>query len=198
MQQDNFLNIICQLENASHIVTTEEYVGSKTIESDLTFKDFKPGLFNKIFGLCLFGLPLIFIVYYGFHSRTLTGSKIGGMAVVGIFMIIGLVSAINQFFNNKSQNYKIQIDSKGISIDDTLYQWDDIYKTAIMQKGTGKNSRNCLLLAFNDMSSYEYYDLSNFIILNMDGFSLTLAKYIEYFKPKNKRLRPTNKSSPNN
>ena len=80
-------------------------------------------------------------------------------------------------------NFTIRVDHTGISIGDTQYKWDGIYEIAIMSKTGGNKSYKYLVIAMPDMSTYESYDLTNFVSFKPFGFGMTLAKYIEYFKP---------------
>jgi hypothetical protein len=189
-QQNNIFNVIKQLENASSVMTTEEYIGSRKIECHSSFKIFKPSIFFRVFILCFFGWPLIYIVYHAFQAKTLTHSELGGMLAGGLGSAIFMVNAINQFFVSKDLNYKIRVDTTGISFDDKVYKWQDIYATAIMTKFGGNRSYKYLVIASDDRSTYQCYDLINFISLNTAGFSMRLSQYIGYFKPQMNTFRP--------
>jgi hypothetical protein len=60
-----------------------------------------------------------------------------------------------------------------------------------MSKAGGNKAYKYLVIAMPNMSTYESYDLTNFVSLNPVGFGMTLAKYIEYFKPNSKIELPS-------
>ena len=66
-----------------------------------------------------------------------------------------------------------------------------MYETAIMTKTGGSSRYYYLVIALKNLSTYEPYKLSNFLSFNPFGFAMTLAKYIEYFKPEKKISRPS-------
>jgi len=182
-QQDNFLDQIRQLENGGTIQSTKDYVGSRKLAIDISSKIFRPSIFLKLLVL-IFGLIILAIaIVKTFQPKSLTNSEIGGLVIAYVLSFILSINAIRQFITDKTMNFQIRIDNSGISIDETVYKWTEIYETAIMKKFAGKSTYKYLVIALNNKSTYECYDLTNFVNLNPRGFSVTLAKYIEYFKP---------------
>ena len=180
---DNFLEGIKQAEEGLVIKTTHEYIGSRKIApaTPLTFKKFRTSIFFKLLGLSLPVGLLVVAIFFTFQPRSLTNTEIGGVFVGYAASFFFGANFIRQDFLDKRRNIKIRVDNSGISIDDTLYKWSNIYETAIMTKVGGKSSH--FVIALDNMSTYESYDLTNFASLNPFGFGMTLAKYIEYFKP---------------
>ena len=180
---DTFLEEIRRAEGGIVIKTTKEFVGDRKINFDDSAKMFRPSIFFKVFIYCVFGCPFLFMFYRVIQPQALTGSQMGGMLAGIIGLIIILLNAYNQFSLKEEMNYKIWIDKTGIKINDTLYAWENIYETAIMKKNRGKDNDQYLVIGLENMSTYESYDLTNFKSLNPFGFGMTLAKYIEHFKP---------------
>jgi hypothetical protein len=182
---DNFLEEIRQREQAGVIKTTHEFIGSGRINptTDISFKTFKPAIYFKLLVLC-FAIGLFALaVFKTFQNKSLTNSETGGVIVAYLASIIIGINAIRQFLVDKAMNFKIRVDNSGISIDNTLYKWADIYETAIMKKFAGRSTYKYLVIGLKDKSTYKCYDLTNFVNLKPFGFSMVLAKYIEYFKP---------------
>ena len=194
IQTENFLEHIRQteLQNFDKLTrfytrltleTTNDFVGSKKVTQDLTEKMFKPDKYFKLYVL-IFG----FIIFVAVIKETFFKSNlnIGGLIFGYIFSAILIYTAIKQFYFNKALNYLITIDRTGISIDKRTFFWKDIYETAILTKREGKYKTKYLIIAMNDLTTYEKFELTQFIDLNFWGFSPTLSKYIEYFKPATK------------
>lgn len=187
---DEFLERIRQTEvdNLDHISrfvpgmtieTTAEFVGSKRLKEDIVEKTFKPDNYFKYAVLTFaFGVLVLTVKETFFKSNANTIGLVFGYVFSGILIF----TAIRQFFYDMSLNYVIHLDNKGISIDDKLFEWNNIYETAILTKPAGNSKIKYLIIAFNDRNSYEKFELTHFINLNFWGFSSTLSKYIEYFK----------------
>ncbi len=185
---DNFLEEILQVEQGSAIKATGEYVGTRKliVTVALNYKAFKPSILFKSFILIFIAGLIILAIFKTFQPKKLTDSEIGGLVVLYIASFIIGANVIRQFFTDTAMNFIIRVDHSGISIDDRQYKWDNIYETAIMSKAGGNKTYKYLVIAMPNMSTYESYDLTNFVSLNPFGFGMTLAKYIEYFKPNQK------------
>ena len=161
------------------IETTNEFIGSKRVVEDITEKKFKPDIFFK-YGVLMFAFGLLGLTFREtFSNKANTGGLIFGYA----FSAIIIFTAIKQFFYDKSLNFEILIDRTGIIIDNKTFLWKDIYETAILTKRSGKYKTKYLIVALNNMTTYEKFELTHFINHKFWGFSSTLSKYIEYFKP---------------
>jgi hypothetical protein len=189
--QDDFLERIrlTELENLDKLTkflavwtieSTKDYIGSQKVKQSISEKKFKPDPYFKwvmlTFGLLLLTIP---IKETFFKSNTTVTGLVFGYSFAAIFIYI----AIKQFYFDKSLNYVITIDATGISIDDMKYFWKDIYDTAILTDSTGGDTTKYLIIAMNNLTTYEKFELTKFINLKILGFSGTLSKYIEYFKP---------------
>ena len=161
------------------IYPTAEYIGSKQVKQDISEKKFRPDIFFKLAVLMLLSgfLTLTF-------TKTFFKSDINALGRIFIYLLLSLLiyGAIKQFFFDRSLNYEILIDNLGITIKEKTYSWRDIIDTAILTIGPGSAKNKYLIIIFKD-KSYEKFDLTHFINLNFWGFSSTLSKYIEYFKP---------------
>jgi hypothetical protein len=173
------LNRISRFFSAMTIDRTANFPGVKRVREDLAEKTFKPDNYSKYIVLTLITGVLLLTG----RATFLTGSKEKGLVIALVILILLIFSAIKQLFFDKSLNFVIHLDRKGISIDDRLFEWNDIYATAILSKPSGKSTTRYLIIAFNDLTTYEKFDLSQFMNLNFWSFSSTLSKYIEYFKP---------------
>ena len=123
---------------------------------------------------------LVLAVWETFSNQK---SPLKDILIINCLAVVIIIAVIKQFFLNKKLNYTITINTTGISIDERIFLWKDIYATAIATKGGGKNRSEYLLIAMKDLVTYEMFNLSQFADLNFDGFSATLSAYIEYFKP---------------
>jgi hypothetical protein len=185
---DKFLEDIRQTEQAWSIKTTRDYVGSRKIEppQPLASKIFKPSIVFKLFALFFLAIIPAIVSIKIIKQKGLTNSEIGGLIAGSIGLAIIVPQLLRQAFYDKERNFTIRIDHIGISIDDTSYPWDTMYETAIMTKTGGSSRYYYLVIALKNLSTYEPYKLSNFLSSSPFGFAMTLAKYIEYFKPKMK------------
>ena len=190
-QTDDFLERIRQTEVQNFdkltrfftgltIETTNDFVGSKKVTQDLTEKIFKPDKYFKL-AVLTFGFIIVAVVVKETFIKS--NASVGGLIFGYIFSAIIIYTAIKQFYFDKALNYLITIDRTGISIDEKTFPWKDIYETAILTKGGGKYKTKYLIIAMNDLTTYEKFELTQFINLNFWGFSSTLSKFIEYFKP---------------
>src|SRR5215831_20846984 len=189
MEEDNFFGQIRQAEEDMYRMSTGNPVSvtiqitsylaaDKEINIDKPTKTFRPSIFFKA-GLTTLIVGIFVFAIYALNRKS-THINVGGMLVVFVAFIIIMINAIRQFFFDKSLNYTIKIDYTGICIDDTLYAWKDIYGTAIMSVPTSKSPTKYLIIALNDLGTYEKYELTNFGSWNFGGFSETLSNYIEY------------------
>lgn len=190
-QTDEFLERIRQTEvqnldkitgliTGITIQTTKDTAGSSRVKKDISNIVFKPDKYFKI-AVLTFGF-----IFFGFLVKETvfkTNIPVSGLILGYIFSAIIIYTAIKQFYFDKALNYVITIDNTGISIDDHTFPWKNIYETAILTKGGGKYKTKYLIIAMNDLTTYETFQLTQFINLNYRGFSSTLSKYIEYFKP---------------
>lgn len=138
-------------------------------------KDFRPSWFRKgliLVFLLTFSFPLIELIMYWKKDPI-----IYSLVLIALSVLFGFL-AYDGFFNKK-KNYLIHLDSSGISIGETFYNWSSIQQTAILEIGAGRGQHNYLVLVFND-GSYRKYLLQSF--LTFWGFRSSLSAYIEYFK----------------
>ena len=186
--QDDFLERIrlTELENLDKLTKflavwtierTKDYAGSQKVTRSISEKKFKPNPYFKLVVLT-FGLLLLAIAI----KATFFNSTVTELFFAYSFAAIIICTVIKDFYFDKTLNYVITIDQTGISIDDMKYFWKDIYDTAILTGGGG-NTIKYLIIAMNNLTTYEKFELTNFVNLNFLGFSATLCKYIEYFKP---------------
>ena len=162
-----------------HIETTKEFEGAKNVKEDLTEKEFKHDSISKY-------LLLIFAVFMtskAIKDTFFASSTDTALVVVEYFLsAIFICAAIRQFFFEKPLTYNILIDKTKIEIENKTFFWEDIYETAILTKGGGKNKTEYFIIAMKDMNNYEKFELRNFNGFSYWNFSATLSKYLEYFK----------------
>ncbi len=184
---DKFLEDIRVAENAWNIETTRNYVGMRKITppDPISLKIFKPGIVLKLAAVFLSAIPVIVILTL-VRKKTVTDNEIAGLLVGFGCLAIIIPQVVRQAFYDKTRNFIIKIDATGISINDVIYPWGTVYETAIMIKTGGGSRYKYLVIALDNQSTYEPYDLSGFLSLNPFGFAMTLSKYIEYFRPEPK------------
>ena len=183
---DTFLEDIKRLEIATSLKTTSEYLGRRKLQphKPIQSKQFKPSVAFKCF-IVLFITGLLAMAIWGtFQPKKLTDNQIGGVLVAYLAVLILSINVYRQFFSDEAINYTIYIDSNGIKVNHILYRWDDIYATAIMKKTGGHSNYLFLVIAMKNQSTYESFDLTNLGGFYPFGLGLTLADYIEYFKPR--------------
>ncbi|MEI9957409.1 MAG: hypothetical protein WDM90_14205 [Ferruginibacter sp.] len=161
------------------IETTKDFSDYKHLKKAITEKKLKPDfLFKYIvlaFGICIFAK----VIKNTFFEKHIDIPVLVLGYVLSVFLIYLF---LKEFFLDKSLNYEILIDRNGIIIENRTFLWKDVYETAILTIGGGKNQREYFIIALNDMNSYEKFELRNFKGLTIWNFSATLSKYIEYFK----------------
>lgn len=162
------------------IRTTTDLTRGKIVRRNETFIEFNPSTTYKISAL-VFALSILIIAIVSTFNKV--PANTGGLIVAYAASIYLIILIVNQLFLDKRRNYKIRVDEKGIQIDATLYEWKNIMETAILRVTSSNNYYKYLIIAFEDGKTYEKFDLSSFISLNFYGFSMRLAKYIEYYKP---------------
>jgi hypothetical protein len=176
---DNISRFFSRIEihPAITIRTTAELAGTRRVKEDVAEKTFKPDTY-----LQLAFVPLAFGLYLFIRRPSL---DIVPILIVFILCltVVSIIAIIKKRFFDNGRSFIIRLDNKGISIDDTLFEWKDIYQTAILTKREGRSRTNYLIIAYNDMENYEKYELTNYSSSNTRGFSSKLAQYIEYFKP---------------
>lgn len=182
-QNPNFLEEIRQLEDGIKIQTTRKYVGLSKLQYDQPFIEFKTSKPNPIFAYVFVGSLLVFAPFYAFFHPDLSVNQHIGLAIVAIACGWILIGIANQSRIEKSRTYTIRIDHTGITIAGTLYEWENIDETAILQKPSAKNPWRFLVVALKDTSTYECRDLSNFFTWKLANFPLQLSLFIEHFKP---------------
>lgn len=183
MIMDKFLDDIRVAENAWSVKTTRDYAGLRKIAPSrpISVKIFKPSPVLKLAAVSFLALPVIVILEL-VHQKTVTGNEIAGLLVGFACLAIIIPQLVRQAFFDKKRNFIIKVDAAGISIDDAIYSWETVYETAIMVKTGGSSRYKYLVIAMDNQSTYEPYDLSSFVSLNPLGFGMTLSKYIEYFR----------------
>lgn len=170
---------VTKLFSNMHIQTTKEFEGTKYVKEALTEKKFKH---DSIFKYLL----LLFAVFISSKAIKDTFFKNNTDTVLivleYILSVTFIYAAIRQFFSGKPLNYNILIDRAKIEIEKQTFLWKDLYATAILTKGGGKNKKEYFIILMKDMNTYEIFKLRNFKGLTYWDFSATLSRYIEYFK----------------
>lgn len=151
------------------------------------FKNFKTNKTLKIFkkskGLMFGGFLLVGMILFAIVMSILRNGEqnFGGLAT-GFFLLFVLTySTLKQFFFDESLNFTIYIDNEGIQIDETLFIWQRVRETAILNLPGRNDGTNILVILLYD-DSYWTYNLSNFYTFN--GIAKSLSNYIEFFKNK--------------
>lgn len=161
------------------IETTSEIARPKDVVVDNTEKTFRPSSYSKYVMLTLaLGLLFLTVRETFFSSKANATGLLFGYTFSGIL----LVTSIWLYSLDKTLNYVIRVDRHGILIDDRLFQWQNIYETAILTNPGAKVNSQYLIVVDKTKVSYDKFDLANFSGLNFGGFSLTLCRYIECFK----------------
>ncbi|MDF2189233.1 hypothetical protein [Paraflavitalea sp. CAU 1676] len=181
------LNLISKFFSEMTIETTSEIARPNDVVGDITEKTFRPSSYSKYVVLAL-ALGLLILVV----RETLFSDKANGIGLLFGYTFSGIliVTSIWQYSLDKTRNYVIHVDRRGILIDDRLFQWQNIYETAILTNPGAKVNSQYLIVVDKTMVSYDKFDLANFSSLNFEGFSLTLCRYIEYFKRVSRAEQP--------
>ena len=175
---DPRLEEIKTLENADAIKTTKTYAGLTKFTFDKDSIQFRQGLAPKIFILligCIFATPALLQIAKIFIKNP-TGSQIASVDLGTFFGLSLLVIGIHLFGAKK--NAPIRIDKSGITLDGELYNWNDIYATAILERYRSAY----LTVVLNENSTYRLYRLTGLRAFDL-FFPITVSKYIEHFKP---------------
>lgn len=170
---------LVKLFSALTIETTKDFEGSKQVKQDLIEKKFKPDFLLKYIVL-IFSVWILSKAIKDTFFENNTNTTL--LVLTYILSVVLIYTSIRQFFFDKSLNYEIIVDRNSIKIENKTFLWKDVYETAILTKGGGKNKREYFIIALKDMNTYEKFELRDFEGLTYWNFSATLSKYIEYFK----------------
>lgn len=133
-------------------------------------------------GLLIFSLVMVFIFANRLSSSEYNSStQSSSFFMLGLFGITLFVTC-RTFFVEDEFDFSILIDNSGITIRDVLYPWVDFHDTAFLYKGGGRSTTIYLILAKNDMVSYEKFDITSFT--SIFHSEKKIAGYIDYFRPK--------------
>jgi len=146
-------------ENADAIKTTKTYAGLTKFTDDKDAMQFRPSL-----------VP--FIIVFAFGSFILFMPLLAKTCTLGLVVLFVI---LRQFRTQKKAG--ILIDKSGITLEGTLYPWNDIYATAILERYRSAY----LTLALKENSGYRLYRLTNFRVFDL-SFPITVSKFIEHFK----------------
>ncbi|MFL5747260.1 MAG: hypothetical protein ACJ751_21480 [Niastella sp.] len=164
--------------NKPAIKSTSSIAGSKNFTTDKTLKVFRKSKLIIFLVLILIGM-MLFAVFFSLLKQKEINQ--GGLAVGLICIFIFILNFLRQFFYDDNLNFTIYIDNEGIQIDETLFNWNQIKETAILNyPGKGGGTNKLIILLQDD--TYWKYDLTNFY--SFEGIAKTISNYIEFFKPK--------------
>lgn len=131
-------------------------------------------------GLLIFSLMMVFV----FANRLISSDDNSSTQSFSFFMLglfsITLLVTCRAFFVEDEFDFSILIDNRGITMRDILYPWDDIHETAFLYKGGGRSTTIYLILAKNDMVSYEKFDITSFT--SIFHSEKKIAGYIDHFR----------------
>jgi hypothetical protein len=182
MPTEILLEEIEELEEANSMRTTSDLAGRRKVDAGREYVEFRQ---RKGVNLCIIGvfiLGLMLIISRSFFIKPRGDSAyFGGMLFAGIIEVFLLAIFLKALFKEPAY-LKIRVDPSGISVDDKDFPWDEITQTAIMTKGSSRQTSYFLVIAMKN-KAYETFALADFITMTMEGFPVTLAKYIEHFKP---------------
>lgn len=173
---DPRLEAIKTLENADAIKTTKTYAGLTKFTSDKDAMLFRPTIVPYILGFAFGSIVLLMPMLTNISNGSHTSPHLGRLISAGILGLLVLFLGIRQFRAQKKVG--ILIDKTGITLDETLYPWTDIYATAILERYRSAY----LTIALKENSAYHLYRLTNFRTFDL-FFPITVCKYIEHFKP---------------
>ena len=148
------------------------------VPADTVEREFNPSWFRKVFLL----FPIAITIFCSFALIHLK-QRAEVLYLVSFPLILVSAFCIYDGFFNRQTNFHIYVDATGIRMAEDRFYWSEILETAILQIGSGRNSKYYLVLLFND-GSYRKFSLRQF--LSLWGFRDQLSTYIEYFR--NKRL----------
>ena len=191
---NDFLERIRQTESKSEnkytrfftsytIESTSRYPSSKNINVQVSHMEFRSNPKVKLYYLLAISAFVILVAYKVFSFK----EKDSALAILGYVTIVILTAAvystIRDFYYAKTRNYTILVDGSGIKVGETFYGWKGVGETAILTKSTyGPSQTKYLIIAFDDLSTYEKYDLTGFVTAKYEGVSPELSAYIEHFK----------------
>jgi hypothetical protein len=155
-------------------------------------KEFTPSKKVLIFYLC-FPLIILFITIF---QNIRNNSKEFENYIFGILISIFFTSIIlYQFSFNRKLNYTIHLDLNGIRINQTIYEWRNIWDTAILSEISSKSQKDYLVIGMRDRATIEKFELHNFSFNAFSNFAVTLSHYIEFFKSESTKINNTQQVS---
>lgn len=160
------------------IKSTYIFAADKNFKTDKTLKVFKKSKLTMFGGLVLIGMLLFGISIYVLKQKEVNQ---GWLAFAAILILVLIINFLNQFFYDDKLNFTIYIDNEGIQIDTTLFTWQEIKETAVLNYH-GKNGGLSKLVILLQDDSYKVYELTNFY--SFIGIEKSISNYVEFFKPK--------------
>ena len=138
-------------------------------------------LYKVLISFFAFGIIAITIQQHIFSQKITTDKLLSGYVIS--ILLITLV--VKQVYFGKPTIKIIIINKSGLTIDGKVFLWNKNYETAILTEGS-KYASKYLIVAFDDLTTYEKYELNQFISFDLKGFSVKLSNYIESFKRSDK------------
>lgn len=189
---DEFLERIRQAEHQNldsinrffyevSIIPTSSTSGTKQFHPKIIHKEFAQSNYWKYVAFAFVVGLWVMCIRQMILTKDKNYASIILLILVLSFMVLG---SFWHLFLNKKVNFNIYIDADKIVIGNQSFSWSEIHSTAILIVPGSKTRTRYLVIAFNDMVTYEKFDLSNFGGLDLERFTEGLSRYIEYFKMK--------------
>ena len=160
----------------STIRTTEELAKMykkplNTTKGHITFKPYK---------LNFIVVAVAGVIFIGIMINALLNPKPDeGFNVFIPFVIVFVCASVLGVIFDKTRNFKITISSKGITIKEFSYHWNEIYKIYIVTRRKGKAILYFLVLAL-DTGVNDKYEFTN--LMELGATEKKIAAYIEFYK----------------
>ncbi len=137
---------------------------------------FRPSIAGNVIVIVIIGFLIVPLPCTILFAKDHSHLNIGGVIIFCIMAVLLLTVGIRQLKDNNKLH--IAVDRTGITLDDTLYNWGDIYATAILERPKSIY----LTVVLKENAAYRLYRLTGFRVFDL-FFPITLSKYIEHFKP---------------
>lgn len=99
-----------------------------------------------------------------------------------LFCLVFLAGTLNDLFS-QTQNFKIIINSDGLTIRNHLYKWDELKKIYLIKRPAGRGYRLFMNLSLGTQLN-DKIEITNHNASSFNGIEKKLSAYIEFFRKK--------------
>jgi hypothetical protein len=131
-----------------------------------------------IFNGILYSILILAFVLAALNKETGTTVRV----FILLFCLLLLAGGLNDLFS-QTKNFKIIINSKGLTIRNHFYKWDELKKIYLIKRPSGRGYRLFINLSL-DTQLNDKIEITNHNASSFNGIEKKLSAYIEFFRNK--------------